>query len=106
MKLENLNPKWVTDAWGHHSDAKFGITFKCPHCSKRLGVMFKNPIGETNQDALWAIPIASLKWDRKGETFESLSLSPSIDVKGHWHGYIRNGQVENTTLDAAENSDD
>lgn len=33
-------------------------------------------------------------WKREsGETFDTLSLSPSIDVKGHWHGHISQGQI-------------
>lgn len=36
-------------------------------------------------------------WNLQGqEDFETLTLTPSIDASasGHWHGYIRNGQIE------------
>jgi hypothetical protein len=34
-------------------------------------------------------------WQRTGETFDDLTLTPSIDASpsGHWHGYVTNGQV-------------
>jgi hypothetical protein len=34
-------------------------------------------------------------WQRTGDTFNSISLSPSIDASkaGHWHGYITNGEI-------------
>jgi hypothetical protein len=36
-----------------------------------------------------------IHWKRSGEAFETLSLSPSIDASnaGHWHGFIKNGEV-------------
>jgi hypothetical protein len=32
-------------------------------------------------------------WQRTGETFETLTLTPSVDCSawGHWHGFITNG---------------
>jgi hypothetical protein len=34
-------------------------------------------------------------WTMGGQTFEDLTLTPSIDVSaaGHWHGFITNGDV-------------
>ncbi len=37
-------------------------------------------------------------WKRgSGDTFETLTLTPSIDanvdIAGHWHGFITNGEV-------------
>jgi hypothetical protein len=42
-------------------------------------------------------------WNREGDTFETVTLSPSISVRQHgeyeqlhcWHGFIRNGEVVN-----------
>jgi len=70
-----------------------GISFECPTGSLLLGevmriaVWFKNPIdgGE---------PIADRTvWDRTGDTFENLTLSPSIDCSPDWHGCIQNGEI-------------
>jgi len=37
-------------------------------------------------------------WTRTGDTFETLSLTPSIDTRsthaGGWHGCIRRGEIE------------
>jgi len=40
------------------------------------------------------VPMGYL-WQRTGETFEDMTLSPSIDASnsGHWHGHITNGEV-------------
>lgn len=69
-----------------------GITFDCPHCrNTRLYVFFDRPIdGGAPAD----YPEAKL-WQRTGETFETLTLHPSIDASatGHWHGFIQNGIV-------------
>jgi hypothetical protein len=37
--------------------------------------------------------IGAVLWQRTGETFETLTLAPSIDCSkwGHWHGLITNG---------------
>jgi hypothetical protein len=34
-------------------------------------------------------------WNRTGDTFETMTLTPSIDGSGvgHWHGFITNGEV-------------
>lgn len=103
MKLTDLNPRWALDAdiWVcgtlvHDTERKgMGLTFQCPCCvgterATRLGIFFKNPTdGKAPSDD------APLEWTRTGETFEDLSLTPSIDVSksGHWHGYITNGQI-------------
>lgn len=93
MKLVDLNPRWFTT--GDSPDI-VGVTFDCPHCRhERLGVLF---VEEIDRDGLpnsthWAVN--KKKWNRQGETFETLTLSPSIDASesGHWHGFIRNGEI-------------
>ena len=33
-------------------------------------------------------------WGWNGERdFEKLTVTPSIDMKGHWHGFVTNGEV-------------
>ena len=80
-----------------------GISFlcPCPICvEKRTGdpdedyylrvfVSFKNPLdGGPPHD-----PRPKAQWDRTGETFETLTLRPSILRLGGcaWHGFITNG---------------
>jgi hypothetical protein len=98
MKLTELNPRWT----GTRAIIT-GITFDCPHCrTQRLGVLFQNAIdpdkwlekGVTRHHA-------TCEWQRSGDSFDTLTLSPSIDTTehrldfadGHWHGFIRNGEV-------------
>lgn len=95
MRLTDLDPRWISES-GRND--QMGISFDCP-CEKcrgaeppflarRIGVWFENPIDGG--------PAASghLLWRRTGETFETLTLSPSIDMSkhGHWHGFITNGE--------------
>ena len=99
MNLADLNPRWCVDAdiviggvSRHYEGRKgMGITFDCPHCrTTRLAVWFANPIdgGVPTDDA-------TRLWQRTGATFDGLTLSPSIDASahGHWHGFIKNGDV-------------
>ena len=79
MKLIELNPRWTVMSFG---DTHSGISFDCPHCrSIRICVSF---VGEGNNI-----------WKMTGNTFEDITLSPSIDTSssGHWHGFIQNGEI-------------
>lgn len=73
-----------------------------------LAVRFTNPIGggeQTPNDETKLGNNSGKRWQRKGDTFEALSIEPSIDAtkdaeekplppeRQHWHGYIRNGGV-------------
>lgn len=94
MRLLDLDPRWFTEG---DSPDLVGITFNCPCCGgkNRLGVLFKEPIDRDGlpTDTHWTEQ--ETLWTRTGETFETLSLSPSIDCSkfGHWHGFITNGMV-------------
>lgn len=112
MKLTDLRPRWF-DVPGV-GGAIDGITFECPgaccagRVPVRIGIQFANPIGSepkplmTNKEKhqhvhelrTFDIPPGFL-WQRQGETFETLTLSPSVNASasGHWHGWVRNGQV-------------
>ena len=98
MKLTELEPKWCVDVnEGRHG---MGLSFLCPvHRNHKLVVMFANPI-----DGGAASKSDKYLWHREGDTFETLTLGPSIDASGHqlwdtiefkscWHGFIRNGEV-------------
>lgn len=113
MRLTDLNPRWLAEE-GRHGQ---GVTFDCPCClgrpngvrlaaaftptldggpaigldPKRLWPALWPPKGEPN---VTTVP-PGIHWQRSGDTFETLTLSPSIDASraGHWHGFITNGEV-------------
>lgn len=97
MRLTELEPHWVGLAPGH----AIGVTFLCPHCRNvRLGVLFDVPIGGEILDNFIGLRLAASHiddkhWHREGETFETLTLTPSVDTSqhGHWHGFITNGEI-------------
>lgn len=109
MKLIELNPQWMNaggegvsqldPATGAYVPAPLrtgvGILLDCP-CGKcleehqRLYVPFDVALdGTTGTDR---------GWHRVGDTFETLTLTPSILRNPHrggcgWHGFITNGEV-------------
>lgn len=108
MKLSLLNPRWIVG--GHWEEPggvlvynqdnfwkreAMGVSFDCPHChAQRLAVYFLNPVDEKPPES--GVPL----WLRSGDTFENLTLSPSIDTtqrkidfQSHWHGFITKGEV-------------
>lgn len=111
MKLADLRPKWVTLNGWSLPDRPFyiGLTFYCPHCAadlpehgearkQRLAVSFWPPIDPTNAKELFASPLprSESAWSRvTGDTFDTLTLIPSIDTSAHkhWHGNITNGEM-------------
>jgi len=103
MRLTDLNPGFV----GHGGPGILtkdrqpipfrhgvGIIFDCPcGCDQPCYVDFKNPM-----DGGPTVGERGPFWQRTGETFETLSLAPSIlraKAKGGcgWHGFIRDGEV-------------
>lgn len=107
MKLTDLHPEWY-GAYGRVGPNRLGVRFDCPTCTASgtldscswggdIYVPFKNPIDG-------AVPIGSdvpepgaymvgTMWQRTGETFDDLTLTPSVNAVGHWHGFVTNGQV-------------
>jgi len=113
MRLTDLNPHWVAASWSPPG-AKLGIRFDSPTIPGRIAVFFKNPICgndaidlqrllEAQRDCdhpdyetwLNETHIGKTLWSRTGDSFESLSLIPSIDCSewGGWHGFITNGGI-------------
>ena len=125
MKLVDLHPNWIISRGGIGVLGErrgMGIIFDCPvhasvppadsRCGCLVGVMFENPIdGGPKCDASCATRNTKgepVYWQRTGETFETLTLAPSIRVfdvgsgpngevvhTTHWHGFITNGEVRN-----------
>lgn len=88
MRLSELHPQFV-GAGGDREGV--GLIFDCPcGCRTLAYVGFRNPIdgGEPFEDG-------HPTWLREGDTFDNLSLSPSIHRRRAcgWHGWIRNGEV-------------
>jgi hypothetical protein len=91
LKLVDLNPQFLDSSDG----------------AKGVGVAFDCPCGNHEEDHRCYVPFAvSLDgrrvaqppergWQRTGETFDSLTLTPSIQRMGdcRWHGFITNGEV-------------
>lgn len=66
-----------------------GVYINCPNCGAVHAACFANPIGGTKPCA-WA----RVTWNRTGETLETLSLSPSFMAVGHYHSWVRDGQLQ------------
>lgn len=96
MRLTDLSPSWVTDV-RFSVPIQLGVAFNCPCCGRqKCFVPFANPIDpeELLASTNWRPP--SPAWQRTGETFDTLTLSPSVDLsqRGHWHGHIIEGEVQ------------
>src|SRR5512146_628925 len=101
MKLIELSPRWI----GAGGD---GITRDGVPVPRREGVALwleRCPCGCGTPLCLYVdppldggAPIGLPAWRRTGDTFETLTLAPSIlrnSSRGGcgWHGFIRNGEI-------------
>lgn len=69
------------------------------------GVLFDDPLGGGSKICVWfANPIGggapagpqhlpAPRWQRTGETIETLTLAPSVNVRDGWHGWVHGGVV-------------
>jgi len=102
MRLADLNPRW-TNAGG---DGVTGPNGKPEPPRTGVGLMLDCPCGAA--DSPLYVPFANpldggpqygpQGWQRTGDTFETLSLQPSIQrvmspCHCRWHGWITNGDV-------------
>lgn len=102
MRLTELKPAFV-GAGGpgiSNSDGSpvpertgIGLIFDCPcgKCNTRAFVAFENPL----DGGVPHISKGQPTWQRIGDTFDTITLEPSILRVGGcgWHGYIRNGEI-------------
>lgn len=99
MRLTDLNPRFLSHGGeGVTQNGQpvplreaVGLTFTCPcGCGEPLSVLFHNP-----PDGQGPISMQIPMWTRTGETFETMTLDPSILRRNNcgWHGWIRNGEV-------------
>ena len=95
--LADLNPRWLRAVADPLSQG-YGVEFDCPcggaapGCPQRIWLMFTNPLAGP------PARIGKQKWQRTGETFEALTLEPSIHHLApggatHWHGWLRAGEL-------------
>lgn len=118
-RLADLNPRWVTDHYAgvNSSDVPSGVHFDCPegHADCSHVIPFA-PAFDGAPGGAWSSNGAV--WQRTGDTFETLTLSPSIRrIPRHasreaaiaagcvpeyvtesmtcaFHGFIRDGRIE------------
>lgn len=96
-KLVDLHPKWINASGRHGVGVSFDHPRPSPGGAGGVRVLFANPLdgGDPLPNAA-STPSNNdgVRWLRTGETFETLSLHPSIDEgKPGWHGWVRNGVV-------------
>jgi len=80
-RLVDLNPKW-----GRTGEERTHLIFDCP-CGG--GPAWPDCGGKV------IIPITGEhRWQcTAGDDFATLTLSPSVHLPGHWHGWVQNGVV-------------
>ena len=103
-KLVDLNPSWIgAGGEGVTQNGQpvpyrpgVGLHCDCPcGCGSELFVPFANPLdGGPPHD-----PRPHATWTRDGDTFETLTLHPSIKRVPHngscgWHGFIEKGEIK------------
>lgn len=116
MKLNELSPRWINSPAARTAPvARVGVTFLCPCCRNVRLTCYTQPTPQKQQFLLLAengiievdedgdpkradiVPCnPAAKWSIEGDSFESLSIKPSIDASpsGHWHGYVTNGEAK------------
>jgi hypothetical protein len=70
-----------------YEGAKIGLQIDCPNCGVPGGVYFENTIGGPRPE--WA----KVLWKRTGEAIETMTLHPSVLMHGHFHSWVKNGQL-------------
>ncbi len=104
MKLTDLNPRWVGAGGPGVSDADgnpvpkrhgVGISFDCPCGAEvpkcpRVYIDFSNPLDGGSSHG-----VAPNRWQRGGDDFATLTITPSIQRVGgcEWHGFITHGEL-------------
>lgn len=100
-RLVDLNPCWGSvNLGGGAVRERVSVEFDCP-CGAgdacpwggRVWVPLSNPLdgGANPWGTSGHVPRAV--WQCSGDTFETLTLTPSIHAVGHWHGFVTNGLV-------------
>ena len=93
MKLVDLDAQLLAvkepGLYHHVDEFRFaqGLRFECPRC-------------RDHQVLVWfvdkGVPLAEepiSRWAAWGTSLEDLTLSPSINVAGCWHGFVISGEI-------------
>lgn len=105
MRLVDLHPKWIMTSGGE----VYGIAYDCPcglpsydpsvparpyaDCCPSGGRQIVPT--RTSFTGIASCPSSVEKgWDVAGDSFVTITLSPSIHQVGHWHGFLRAGWLE------------
>ena len=102
MRLTDLAPRWLDPHL---------FVFLCPHCRQILLTCKDVPMPMHDQMEIYARELGEDDWnqrvvpskqgfawsivgDRAG--FTDLTVTPSIDASasGHWHGFIKGGEIK------------
>lgn len=85
MRLNALHPEF-RDA-GQDPDETY-LYFDCPHCGESHGMQMPLKVGAGSDEKL------NYRWGWNGERdMEKVTITPSILLKGHWHGFVTDGEV-------------
>lgn len=96
MRLSELNPT-LEDA----GEGAAYLEFACPahgvgamrHAQPELDPPFEG-FPDVVRIKIALGPQGSHVWGWNGERdFEKLTITPSVDYHGHWHGFVTNGEV-------------
>lgn len=113
MRLANLKPKWINLPQAAPGVRFYiGVSFlcptdehsPCPTCGtqrgRRLAFNFWPPIDPDNALALMTggYPHAGFHARVSGDTFDTLTIKPSIGLDPIWHGHITNGEISPSRL--------
>lgn len=68
-----------------HEGERVGLLVRCPNCGVAGGAYFA--------DTEWRRKYPGVAWQMTGDSLSNLTLSPSFKMIGHYHSWIRNGQL-------------
>lgn len=98
MRLTDLNPEFVDGGVGSPGRTGVMLMFDCPKCGAD-GVRHGGVGCYLDPPMDGGAPVSDHSWKRSGDSFENLTLTPSILVVATngigcgWHGYITNGEI-------------
>lgn len=86
VRLQDLAPKfWADDP----SRIGQGLAFTCPHCGMRIAIAFVSPLDGSSPSKQ-----KTILYGRRGGSFETLTISPTIVAPDHARIRIDNGEVD------------
>jgi hypothetical protein len=77
----------------NYAAVKCGLALRCPNCGRGGSIFFSNPIGGEVSEKFRVAFAKWPTWVRTGDDLESMSLSPSVKMKGHFHSHVSDGML-------------